>query len=92
MTITSDLFTVGQSAMVTCPSDSGVAEMIEWQLNGETEASATSVQLLHLDIDLVSDSLDGSEIVCVVTRSSSDRANQSLAINVNGKEMTFKSN
>ena len=84
-TVSSDQFIVGQRAVVTCSSDSGVVEMIEWQSGGQVVASATSVQQLQLVLDPVNDTIHGSEVICLVTRRANERANQSLSISVTGK-------
>ena len=69
---------------MTCSSDSGVADRIEWQAGGQVVANATSVQTLELVLDPVNDTLQGSEVICFVIRSDDDVANQTLSLSVIG--------
>ena len=87
MTVTSDKFVVGDRAVVTCSSDSGVVERIEWQREGQVVVEATSVKQLELVLDPVSDTDHGVTVTCIVTRSEQERANQSLTISATGKSM-----
>ena len=87
VTVTSDRFVVGQHAVVTCSSDSGVVERIEWQREGQVVVEATSVQQLELVLDPVSDTDHGVIVTCVVTRSEQDTSNQSLTISATGKSV-----
>ena len=87
VTIVSDRFIVGQRAVVTCSSDSGVVERIEWQREGQVVVEATSVQQLELVLDQVSDTDHGVTVTCVVTRSEQERANQSLTISTTGRSV-----
>ena len=73
VTITNDPlpFTVGQNAVLTCSSDSGVADYIQWvSRNGVVLASDTSVQQLQFMLRPVNDSLSvhSSNFTCSVTR------------------------
>ena len=73
---------------VTCSSDTGVVERIEWQREGQVVVEATSVQQLELVLDPVSDTDHGATVTCVVTRSEQDRSfNQSLMLSVTGKSI-----
>ena len=85
MTVTSDLLVVGDRAVVTCSSDSGVVERIEWQREGQVVVEATSVQQLELVLDPVSDTDHGVQISCVVTRSSGNMDTQNLTMSVTSK-------
>ena len=85
MTVTSDRFVVGKRVMVTCSSDTGVVERIEWQRERQVVVEATSVQQLELVLDPVSDTDHGVTVTCVVTRSEQDMTNQSLTISATGK-------
>ena len=79
MTVTSDQFIVGSRATVTCSSDSGVVDRIEWVSGaGQVVASAVSVQTLDLVLDPVQDTLQGSEVTCIVTRGT-EMASQTLS-------------
>ena len=73
LTIISDPlpFTVGQNAVLTCSSDTGVVDHIQWvSRNGVVLASDTSVQQLQLMLRPVNDSLSvhTSNFTCSVTR------------------------
>ena len=87
MTISSDRLIVGISQNVTCISDTGVVERIEWQREGQVVVEAASVEQLELVLDPVSDTDHGVQISCIVTRSEQERANQSLTISVTGKSI-----
>ena len=81
MTITRDtaFFTVGSPAVVTCSSDSGVADRIEWRSGeGQVLVTSNSVQQLDLTFAPVNDSIHGSNITCFVTRDEG-RANQTVS-------------
>jgi hypothetical protein len=81
ITVTSDTggFTVGSPAVVTCSSDSGVADRIEWRSGtGQMLVTSNSVQQLDLTFAPVSDSIHGSNFTCFVTRDEG-RANQTLS-------------
>ena len=84
VSVTSDLLIVGMHQSVTCSSDSGVVERIEWQREGQVVIEATSVQQLELVLDPVSDTDHGVVVTCVVTRSEVDRPYQSITISVTG--------
>ena len=84
MTVSSDLLMVGMRGGVTCSSDSGVEEIIEWYREGQVVVEATSVQQLELVLDPVSDTDHGVTVTCIVTRSEQDRVNQSLTLSVIG--------
>ena len=87
VSISIDQLIVGMSQNVTCISDSGVVERIEWYREGQVVVEATSVQQLELVLDPVSDTDHGVQISCIVTRSEQERANQSLNISVTGKSV-----
>ena len=92
ITVTSDAtgFVVGSAAVVTCSSDSGTADRIEWRSReGQVLVSGDSVQQIDLVFNTVNDSLHGSNITCFVTRDEGSRANhtvsnQTLPISVRG--------
>ena len=91
MSITSDpdVFTVGSRAVVTCSSDTGVADRIEWVSGaGLVLVSGTSVRELELPFNPVNDSLHGSEVTCSVTRDEGSTNqtvfSQTLSISVRG--------
>ena len=76
---------MGSHAVVTCSSDSGVVDRIEWvSREGEVLVSGTSIQQLMYVVDPVRDDLHGSEFMCSVTR---NRIvfNQTLPLIVRGK-------
>ena len=87
VTVMSDRFFVGQRVVVSCSSDSGVVERIEWQREGQVIVEATSVQRLELVLDPVSDTDHGVTVTCIVTRNEQDRANQSLTISATGRSV-----
>ncbi len=71
VTISNDPFIIGSRATVTCTSDSGVVDRIEWRSSeGDVLASGTSLSYLELVLDPVNDSLSvhGSEFTCFITR------------------------
>ncbi len=69
VTVTGGDFTVGSVAVVTCSSDDGVVDRIELISEaGQLMANKTSVQMLALPLDPVTDSLHLSEFICFVTR------------------------
>ena len=83
VTITNDAlpFTVGQNAVLTCSSDSGVANRIEWvSRDGVVLASDTSVQQLQLMLMPVNDSLSvhTSNFTCSVIKDEG-RLNQTIS-------------
>ena len=83
--ISNDPFVVGSRAVVTCSSDSGVVDIIEWvSREGEVLASGTSIQQLMYVVDPVRDNLHGSEFKCNVTRNQMV-FNQTLPLTVRGK-------
>ena len=82
-------FVVGSAATVTCSSDSGNADRIEWRSReGQVLVSGVSVQQLDLILNPVSDSLHDSNITCFVTRDEGRAyqavSNQTLPIFVRG--------
>ena len=80
-----DPFVVGSRAVVTCSSDSGVVDRIEWvSREGEVLASGTSIQQLMYVVDPVWDNLHGSEFICNVTRNQVV-FNQTLPLTLRGK-------
>ena len=84
--ISNDPFVVGSRAVVTCSSDSGVVDRIEW-VSREGEVllvSETSIQQLMYVVDPVRDNLHGSEFICSVTRNQMV-FNQTLPLTVRGK-------
>ena len=84
--ISNDPFVVGSRAVVTCSSDSGVVDRIEW-VSKEGEVllvSGTSIQQLMYVVDPVRDNLHGSEFICSVTRNLMV-FNQILPLTVRGK-------
>ena len=88
--VRSDLLIVGMRQGITCSSDTGVVERIEWQREGQVVVEATSVQQLELVLDPVSDTDHGVTVTCIVTRSVQDRANQSLTLSVIGKSLLLR--
>ena len=83
VTITNDPlpFTVGQNAVLTCSSDSGVVDRIHWvSRNGLVLASDTSVQQLQFMLRPVNDSLSvhTSNFTCSVTKDEG-RLNQTIS-------------
>ena len=84
--ISNNPFVVGSRAVVTCSSDSGVVDRIEW-VSREREVllvSGTSIQQLMYVVDPVRDNLHGSEFICSVTRNLMV-FNQILPLTVRGK-------
>ena len=92
VSVTGDLLIVGMRGGVTCSSDSGVVERIEWQREGQVIVEATSVQQLELVLDPVSDTDHGVAVTCVVTRSEQDRPSQRVELSVTGKFLWFVMN
>ena len=85
ITSDSDNFIVGSSVELTCTNDLGAAERIEWLSGaGKLLLNGTSIRQLSLTYDPVSDSLQGSEVICVVTRGGDVRVNQTFPITVIG--------
>ena len=83
--ISNDPLVVGSRAVVTCSSDSGVVDRIEWvSREREVLASGTSIQQLMYVVDPVRDNLHGSEFICIVTRNQMV-FNQTLPLTVRGK-------
>ena len=91
VTITNDPlpFTVGQDAVLTCSSDTGVVDRIQWvSRDGVVLASDTSVQQLQLMLRPVNDSLSvhTSYFTCSVTkyegRLNQTISNQTLSVTV----------
>ena len=83
VTITNDPlpFTVGQDAVLTCSSNTGVVDRIQWvSRNGLVLASDTSVQQLQFMLRPVNDSLSvhTSNFTCSVTRDEG-RLNQTIS-------------
>ena len=83
VTITNDPlpFTVGQNAVLTCSSDTGVVDRIQWvSRDGVVLASDTSVQQLQFILRPVNDSLSvhTSNFTCSVTRDEG-RLNQTFS-------------
>ncbi len=71
VTISNDPFIIGSRATVTCTSDSGVVDRIEWRSSeGDVLVSGTSLSYLELVLDPVNDSLliHGSVFTCFITR------------------------
>ena len=80
----SDLFIVGSYVELTCTSEVGVADRIEWVSGaGQVLRNGTLIQQLSLTFDPVSDSLQESEVICRLTRGGI-RANQTFPITVIG--------
>ena len=91
VTVTSDPlpFAVGQSAVLTCTSDTGAAGRIEWVTkDGVVLASDTAVEELQLMLSPVNDSLSVhmANFICFVTRNNLDptTSNQTLPVTVVG--------
>ena len=91
ITVVSDAtgFVVGSAAVVTCSSDLGTADRIEWRSReGQVLVSEDSVQQIDLVFNTVNDSLHGSNITCFVTRDEGRAnhtvSNQTLLISVRG--------
>ena len=83
--ISNDPFVVGSRAVVTCSSDFGVVDRIEWMSReGEVLVSGTSIQQLMYVVDPVRDNLHGSEFICSVIRNQMV-FNQTLPLTVMGK-------
>ena len=91
VTITNDPlpFTVGQDAVLTCSSDTGVIDRIQWvSRDGVVLASDTSVQQLQFMLRPVNDSLSvhTSYFTCSVTkyegRLNQTISNQTLSVTV----------
>ena len=83
--VSNDPFVVGSRAVVTCSSDSGVVDRIEWMSREEEVlASGTSIQQLMYVVDPVRDDLHRSEFICIVTRNQMV-SNQTLPLTVRGK-------
>ena len=83
--ISNDPLVVGSHAVVTCSSNSGVVDRIEWvSRDGEVLASGTSIQQLMYVVDPVRDNLHRSEFICSVTRNRV-AFNQTLPLTVRGK-------
>ena len=85
-------FVVGSAATVTCSSDSGNADRIEWRSReDQVLVSGVSVQQLDLVLNPVSDSLHDSNITCFVTidqgRANQIVSNQTLRIFVRGEHI-----
>ena len=81
ITVASDAagFVIGSNVTVTCSSDSGNADRIEWRSReGQVLVSGDSVQQLDLVFNPVNDSLHNSNITCFVTRDEG-RANQTVS-------------
>ena len=81
ITVASDAagFVVGSAAIVTCFSDVGNAERIEWRSReDQVLVSRGSVQQIDLVFNPVNDSLHDSNITCFVTRDEG-RANQTVS-------------
>ena len=83
VTITNDPlpFMVGQDAVLTCSSDTGVVNCIQWvSRDGVVLASDTSVQQLQLMLKPVNDSLSvhTSNFTCSVTKDEG-RRNQTIS-------------
>ena len=82
-------FTVGQNAVLTCTSDTGVADLIEWVTkDGVVLASDTAMEELQLVLSPVNDSLSVhmADFICIVTRNSfiPTTSNQTLPVTVIG--------
>ena len=82
-------FTVGQNAVLTCTSDTGVADLIEWVTkDGVVLASDTAVEELQLVLSPVNDSLsvNMADFICIVTRNNliPPTSNQTLPVTVIG--------
>ena len=80
---------MGQSAVLTCTSDTGVANLIEWVTKDEVVlAIDTAVEELQLVLSPVNDSLSVhmANFICIVTRNSLDPAtsNEILPVTVIG--------
>ena len=72
-------FIVGSEATLTCSSDNGVADRIEWRSReGQVLVSRDSVQQIDLILNPVNDSLHDSSISCSVIRDEG-RANQTVS-------------
>ena len=91
ITVASDAagFVVGSAATVTCSSDSGTADRIEWRSReGQVLVSRDSVQQIDLVFNPVNDSLHSSSTTCFVTkdegRANQTVSNQTLSIPVRG--------
>ena len=85
VTSDSDNFIVGSSIELTCTNVLGVADRMEWVSGaGQVLGNGTLIQQLSLTFDPISDSLQGSEVICVVTRGGDVRVNQTLPITVIG--------
>ena len=83
--VSNDPFVVGSRAVVTCSSDSGVVDRIEWvSREGEVLVSGMSIQQLMYVVDPVRDNLHGTELICSVTRNQMV-FNQTLPLTVRGK-------
>ena len=82
-------FTVGQNAVLTCSSDSGVEDRIQWvSRDGVVLASGTSVQQLQFMLRPVNDSLSvhSSNYTCSVTRDEGQTIiNQTLPVTVTSR-------
>ena len=85
-------FTVGQNAVLTCSSDTGVVDRIEWvSRDGVVLASDTSVQQLQFMLRPVNDSLSvhTSNFTCSVTRDEGTHnqtiSNQTLPVTVESR-------
>ena len=84
--ITSDpeIFVVGDKNTVTCFSDAGVADRIQWFSGDEGLLdSGTFLEELNLVFDPVSDSLHQTSITCAVTKETVAR--KTLGISVRGE-------
>ena len=82
-------FIVGQNAVLTCTSDTGVADLIEWVTeDGVVLASDTAVEELQLVLSPVNDSLSVhmADFICIVTRNNLilTTSNQTLPVRVIG--------
>lgn len=82
--ISSEQLTVGSHAVMTCSSDSGVVDLMEWLLAGLVVASSQFVQTLEHVLDPVSDTLHRSEVTCLVTRGT-NTVNETQPISVIGE-------
>ena len=85
-----DRFTLGNRTVVTCSSDTGVADRILWVSGtGEVLVNETQVDEADLRFDPVNDSLHGLEVTCSVIRDeggpSETVSNQTLPIFVRGE-------
>ena len=86
---------VGSTSIVTCSSDVGNADRIEWRSReGQVLVSRDSVQQVDLVFNPVNDSLHDSDITCFVTRdegrANQTVSNQTLSISVRGGRVQYE--